>query len=143
MDVYQEFNNTKMLLNLTLMFTEEEHNCLWRDCGFCSVDGDGELLRHLFFHCYHTKLKQWGLAILKGHSDMGSCSVGVHNRNIVPEVQENFLCIWEHCEVRFIKLSSICSVCQTHSRLYLGKRRLMSVFVFRCLWIIQSGSTDM
>ncbi|KAL0193424.1 hypothetical protein M9458_011720, partial [Cirrhinus mrigala] len=76
----------------------EEHNCLWRDCGFCSVEGNAELLRHMFFHCYHTKLKQWGLAILKGHSDMGACSVGLHNRNIVPEVQENFLCLWEHCE---------------------------------------------
>lgn len=54
----------------------------------------------MFFHCYHTKLKQWGLAILNGHSDMGACSVGLHNRNIVPEVQENFLCLWEHCEVR-------------------------------------------
>ncbi|XP_042611897.1 histone H4 transcription factor-like [Cyprinus carpio] len=78
---------------------EEEHNCLWRDCGFCSVEGNAELLRHMFFHCYHTKLKQWGLAILNGHSDMGACSVGLHNRNIVPEVQENFLCLWEHCEM--------------------------------------------
>uniref|UniRef100_A0A673JBG7 Histone H4 transcription factor n=1 Tax=Sinocyclocheilus rhinocerous TaxID=307959 RepID=A0A673JBG7_9TELE len=78
---------------------KEEHNCLWRDCGFCSVEGNAELLRHMFFHCYHTKLKQWGLAILNGHSDMGACSVGLHNRNIVPEVQENFLCLWEHCEM--------------------------------------------
>lgn len=85
--------------SLSGCFTDEEHNCLWRDCGFCSVEGDAELLRHMFFHCYHTKLKQWGLAILKGHSDMGDCSVGLHNRNIVPEVQENFLCLWEHCEV--------------------------------------------
>ncbi|GAA6103322.1 histone H4 transcription factor [Tachysurus ichikawai] len=79
---------------------DEVHSCLWQDCGFCSVECDGELLRHMLFHCYHTKLKQWGSAMLKAHPDMGNCSVGLQNRNIVPEVQESFLCLWEHCEVR-------------------------------------------
>ncbi|KAI5089302.1 histone H4 transcription factor [Silurus meridionalis] len=78
---------------------EEVHSCLWQDCGFCSVECDGELLRHMLFHCYHTKLKQWGLAMLKAHPKTGDCSVGLQNRNIVPEVQESFLCLWEHCEM--------------------------------------------
>ncbi|KAK3509504.1 hypothetical protein QTP70_035158 [Hemibagrus guttatus] len=77
---------------------EEVHSCLWQDCGFCSVECDGELQRHMLFHCYHTKLKQWGSAMLKAHPDMGNCSVGLQNRNIVPEVQDSFLCLWEHCE---------------------------------------------
>ncbi|KAI5615530.1 histone H4 transcription factor, partial [Silurus asotus] len=77
----------------------EVHSCLWQDCGFCSVEFDGELLRHMLFHCYHTKLKQWGLAMLKAHPKTGDCSVGLQNRNIVPEVQESFLCLWEHCEM--------------------------------------------
>lgn len=80
--------------------TEEVHSCLWQDCGFCSVECDGEMLRHMLFHCYHSKLKQWGSAMLKAHPDMGDCSVGLQNRNIVPEVQETFLCLWEHCEVK-------------------------------------------
>lgn len=83
-----------------IFLTEEVHSCLWQDCGFCSVECDGEMLRHMLFHCYHSKLKQWGSAMLKAHPDMGDCSVGLQNRNIVPEVQETFLCLWEHCEVK-------------------------------------------
>ncbi|XP_051960614.1 histone H4 transcription factor-like [Xyrauchen texanus] len=108
---------------------EEEHNCLWRACGFCSVEGDGELLRHMFFHCYHTKLKQWGIAILKGHSEMGTCSVGLHTCNIVPEVQENFLCLWEHCEMsmdnpewfyRHVEMHAHCLEANEESVLFCG-----------------------
>lgn len=133
-------------LSLPACFTDEEHNCLWRDCGFCSVEGDAELLRHVFFHCYHAKLKQWGLAILNSHSDMGACSVGLHNRNIVPEVQENFLCLWEHCEVW--RQSNIFFLSTVDDKLHVASQirsstQLISMFVFRCLWIIQSGSTDM
>jgi len=100
----------------------------------------------MFFHCYHTKLKQWGLAILNGHSDMGACSVGLQNRNIVPEVQENFLCLWEHCEVR--RQPNIFFLSTVDDKLHVARQirsstQLISMFVFRCLWIIQSGSTDM
>ncbi|XP_062844639.1 histone H4 transcription factor [Trichomycterus rosablanca] len=78
---------------------EEVQSCLWRDCGFCSVQYDGELLRHMLFHSYHTKLKQWGSAMLKANPGMGVCLLGLQNRNIVPEVQESFICLWEHCEM--------------------------------------------
>ncbi|PNJ75571.1 HINFP isoform 13, partial [Pongo abelii] len=40
---------------------EEEFSCLWQECGFCSLDSSADLIRHVYFHCYHTKLKQWGL----------------------------------------------------------------------------------
>ncbi|XP_071376755.1 histone H4 transcription factor [Centroberyx affinis] len=76
-----------------------EHNCLWRDCGFCSVEGPDELRRHLLFHCYHTKLKQWGQQVLNAQPSIGSCSIGDQNRNIIPEIPDNFTCLWDECEV--------------------------------------------
>ncbi|MBN3309516.1 HINFP factor, partial [Amia calva] len=79
----------------------EEQSCLWQDCGFCSVDSPGELVRHVYFHCYHTKLKQWGQSVLQGQPDLGTCTLDLQNRNIVPDIQENFLCQWEHCEASF------------------------------------------
>lgn len=96
-------NTEGFFLVFFVSFIDEVHSCLWQDCGFCSVELDGELLRHMFFHCYHAKLKQWGSAILKHHPDMGTCSVGLQNRNFVPEVQDSFLCLWEHCEVSEIE----------------------------------------
>uniref|UniRef100_A0A3B5B6Z8 Histone H4 transcription factor n=1 Tax=Stegastes partitus TaxID=144197 RepID=A0A3B5B6Z8_9TELE len=77
---------------------EEEKNCFWRDCGFCSVEGSEELRRHLFFHCYHTKLKQLGQQVLNAQPEIGSCSIAYHNRNIIPEIPDNFICLWEDCE---------------------------------------------
>lgn len=77
---------------------EGERSCLWKECGFCSVEGPEELQRHLFFHCYHAKLKQLGQQVLAAHPEIGSCSFGYHNRNIIPEIPENFVCLWRECE---------------------------------------------
>ncbi|XP_061753568.1 histone H4 transcription factor isoform X2 [Nerophis ophidion] len=76
----------------------DERNCLWRDCGFCSMEGPEEFRRHLYFHCYHTKLKQLGQQVLSGQRKLGTCSIGYQNHNIVPEIPDNFVCRWEECE---------------------------------------------
>lgn len=88
-----------ILIWLIFVCHADEFPCQWKDCGFCSVESAAELGRHLFFHCYHTKLKQWGQSVLQAHPDIGSCSVGLQNRNIIPEITDNFICLWEHCEV--------------------------------------------
>ncbi|XP_061607771.1 histone H4 transcription factor [Phyllopteryx taeniolatus] len=75
-----------------------ERNCLWRDCGFFSVEGPEEFRRHLFFHCYHTKLKQLGQQALDGQAEIGTCTFGYQNHNIVPEIPDNFICLWNECE---------------------------------------------
>lgn len=78
----------------------EEYLCLWQDCGFCSLESSADLVRHVYFHCYHTKLKQWGLRALQSQADVSHCQLDFQSRNIIPEIQENFLCLWEYCEVR-------------------------------------------
>lgn len=93
------------------------HHCLWRECGFCSSDGPEELRRHLFFHCFHTKLKQLGQQVLNGQSELGTCSVGV-GRNIIPDITDNFVCLWDDCEqqpfenpewfYRHVEMHSLC-----------------------------------
>ncbi|NWR35726.1 HINFP factor, partial [Tachuris rubrigastra] len=79
----------------------EEYTCLWQDCGFCSPESPSDLVRHVYFHCYHTKLKQWGLQALQGQGDVSHCQLDFQSRNIIPEIQENFLCLWEYCERSF------------------------------------------
>lgn len=88
----------------TLCFLcQGEGNCLWRDCGFCSVEGAEEMRRHLFFHCYHTKLKQLGQQVLNTQPEIGTCSIGYQNSNIIPDIPDNFICLWEECEVSLAK----------------------------------------
>ncbi|KAM4757557.1 histone H4 transcription factor [Cyanocitta cristata] len=79
----------------------EEYTCLWQDCGFCSLESPADLVRHVYFHCYHTKLKQWGLRALQSQADVSHCQLDFQSRNIIPEIQENFLCLWEYCERSF------------------------------------------
>ncbi|NXX92367.1 HINFP factor, partial [Centropus bengalensis] len=79
----------------------EQYTCLWQECGFCSPESSADLIRHVYFHCYHTKLKQWGLQALQSQSDVSHCQLDFQSRNIIPEIQENFLCLWEYCERSF------------------------------------------
>ncbi|XP_048840540.1 histone H4 transcription factor [Brienomyrus brachyistius] len=103
----------------------EEQSCLWRECGFCAIESPGELLRHVYFHCYHTKLKQWGQAVLESHPDLGSCALGLQNRNIVPDISDNFLCQWEHCETllenpewfyRHVEMHGLCTEMKSNGK---------------------------
>ncbi|XP_039722579.1 histone H4 transcription factor isoform X4 [Pteropus medius] len=80
---------------------EEEFSCLWQECGFCSLDNSADLIRHVYFHCYHTKLKQWGLQALQSQADLSPCILDFHSRNIIPDIPDHFLCLWEHCESSF------------------------------------------
>lgn len=63
------------------------------------MEGPEELRRHLFFHCYHTKLKQFGQQVLNAQPEIGTCSIGYHNCNNIPEIPDNFVCLWNECEV--------------------------------------------
>ncbi|XP_033834801.1 histone H4 transcription factor [Periophthalmus magnuspinnatus] len=107
-----------------LSVTEEDaeeaegvHSCLWRECGFCSSDGPEELRRHVFFHCFHTKLKQLGQQVLETQPELNKCTFGI-GRNIIPEIPDNFVCLWEHCEqgpfenpewfYRHVEMHSLC-----------------------------------
>lgn len=112
------------LLLLTLCFGPEERSCLWRDCGFCSVDGFEELRRHVLFHCCHTKLKQLGQQVLDAQPELGSCSMAFHNRNIIPEIPDNFICLWQECEVRLKDRYIPCS----GFTLFLLSKRLKCLF---------------
>lgn len=80
---------------------EEEFSCLWQECGFCSLDSSADLIRHVYFHCYHTKLKQWGLQALQSQADLGPCILDFQSRNVIPDIPDHFLCLWEHCENSF------------------------------------------
>ncbi|NXV64188.1 HINFP factor, partial [Molothrus ater] len=86
---------------LVCLSVAEEYTCLWQDCGFCSPASSAELVRHVYFHCYHTKLKQWGLRALQGQAELSHCQLDFQSHNIIPEIQESFLCLWEYCERSF------------------------------------------
>ncbi|KAM9299426.1 histone H4 transcription factor [Gastrophryne carolinensis] len=80
---------------------EDDLCCLWLGCGFFSLENPAVLTRHVYFHCYHTKLKQIGLRALQNRQDLIPCKLDTRSRNIIPEHQERFVCLWEQCEGSF------------------------------------------
>ncbi|MGH0182223.1 UNVERIFIED_CONTAM: hypothetical protein FKN15_008919 [Acipenser sinensis] len=120
----------------------EEHSCLWLECGFCTLDNPVELARHVYFHCYHTKLKQWGLRTLQGQPHLGSCMLDYQNRNIIPEIQDNLVCLWEHCEdwmpvpLSLSRDAVLCSLCSSRpvGAMAPGKRVKKDGLELSCEW---------
>lgn len=112
---FRSYSIKGLLMQTLNLLYQGERNCLWRDCGFCSLEGPEDLRRHLYFHCYHTKLKQLGQQVLNAQPEIGTCSIGYHNRNIVPELPDNFTCLWEECEVSWAVagVHDCCEMCTT------------------------------
>ncbi|XP_078055112.1 histone H4 transcription factor isoform X3 [Mustelus asterias] len=80
---------------------QEEHQCLWAECGFYSVESSADLIRHVYFHAYHTKLKHWGLQSLQAQTELEHCLLDQQSRNVIPEIPESFVCLWGHCDSTF------------------------------------------
>ncbi|XP_020831930.1 histone H4 transcription factor-like [Phascolarctos cinereus] len=76
----------------------EQYQCLWRSCEFCAA-GPNELIIHVNFHSYHTKLKYLGSQMRAYHQDLPECSQRNHSQNMVPEIADTFVCCWEHCDM--------------------------------------------
>ena len=71
--------------------------CLWAGCGFESSYSD-EMVRHIHFHSFHTKIKCHGKNMLTSN-DLAPCKLDSAQRNILPDVSQPFLCEWEGCEL--------------------------------------------
>jgi len=76
------------------MIKPGEHKCLWDLCEFVTTDCD-DLLRHVWFHCYHTKVKWFGECVAK-QEDLAKCE-GTQNRNLIPDLPNGFECEWDGC----------------------------------------------
>lgn len=78
----------------------DNFSCSWRECGWDSPMDAGDLIRHVFFHAFHTRLKVQGFK-KQQEMNLASCTLDNHSRNLIPESQEPFLCEWKECGVEF------------------------------------------
>ncbi|XP_067401311.1 histone H4 transcription factor-like [Emydura macquarii macquarii] len=78
----------------------EQYQCWWRNCEFLAT-GPRELITHVHFHSYHTKLKFLGSQLRASQQDLPACSQNSHNQNQIPRISEMFVCHWENCDVTY------------------------------------------
>ena len=71
--------------------------CLWAECGFEALSSE-EMVRHINFHSFHTKIKCHGLNMLTSHG-LQPCVLDPSQRNIVPDLTDPFQCEWAGCEL--------------------------------------------
>jgi len=71
--------------------------CLWAECGF-ECPASAEMVRHINFHSFHTKIKCHGLNMLTSHG-LQPCLLDPSQRNIVPDLSDPFECEWVGCEL--------------------------------------------
>jgi hypothetical protein len=69
--------------------------CLWRLCGMTSPSS-AEMVRHVHFHAFHTKIKCHGEAVVRS-ADI-RCQLDETQRNILPDLSEPLLCLWRNCD---------------------------------------------
>ena len=99
-DCVIQFSNhvTSHVTQADIRHLEEEDvfACLWAECGFESPSSE-EMVRHINFHSFHTKIKCHGLNMIQKH-DLAPCSLDPAQRNIVPDFSDPWSCQWEGCE---------------------------------------------
>jgi len=76
---------------------QKTFGCLWQGCGF-ETTNSGEIIRHLNFHSFHTKIKSHASSILE-ETKINHCTLPRNQRNVLPQLPEcDFQCYWEGCD---------------------------------------------
>ncbi|XP_009702610.1 PREDICTED: histone H4 transcription factor-like, partial [Cariama cristata] len=77
-----------------------QYRCWWRSCEFGAKDAR-ELITHVNFHSYHTKLKFIGSQLRALHHNLPACLQDSCSWHRLPKTSEEFVCHWENCDVTF------------------------------------------
>jgi hypothetical protein len=75
--------------------------CLWNLCKFETEDRS-ELLRHIDYHAYHTRLKTFGLGLTNIIS-IPHCQNDSKFRNVIPDIPDDYVCYWSGCSETYSK----------------------------------------
>ena len=101
--------------------------CMWEDCGSVT-SGKKEMMRHIYCHAYHTKLKFHGAQCIEKRG-LQECQLDSKSRNAVPQVTEPFICSWVDCKLEFDNIQEFVSHVHSHSTTKnVGEKTV------KCLW---------
>lgn len=96
--VHQAYHKDLFLENTGL-------KCLWNLCKF-ETDDRVDMLRHLDYHGYHTRLKTFGRGLVNIIS-IPTCHIDSKKRNDIPSILTDHFCYWDNCERSFPKFQDL------------------------------------
>ena len=74
----------------------DSFGCLWLGCGFETINSQ-EMVRHINFHAFHTKIKCHGHNMLEVNNQK-PCKLDSAQRNVLPDLAGQLRCEWAECE---------------------------------------------
>lgn len=80
---------------MTFPDRSQELKCLWNLCKI-ETENSQELLRHLDYHAYHSRLKNFGLG-LTNILAVPNCQLESKRRNVIPKLPSDYFCYWKGC----------------------------------------------
>ena len=72
--------------------------CHWRECGLDALSDFVELVRHVYFHAFHVRIKSVGMSLILKNKLRG-CQIDSVSRNMIPELPDKLHCSWVGCDV--------------------------------------------
>uniref|UniRef100_U3I079 C2H2-type domain-containing protein n=1 Tax=Anas platyrhynchos platyrhynchos TaxID=8840 RepID=U3I079_ANAPP len=75
------------------------------NCEFGAKD-PRELITHVNFHSYHTKLKFVGSQLRALHCDLPACLLTSRSWHQLPQTSEELVCNWENCNVSCVTFNN-------------------------------------
>lgn len=105
-----------------VMVESGEVRCEWRNCNQVAQSDFKELARHVYFHGFHIKLKNFGMNITLKKKLM-ACAMCSDSRNIIPDLPESFHCGWKYCEVVSDNPYYFYEHVKSHAKEYPGGRK--------------------
>ena len=106
--------------------------CVWEDCGFETSD-QREMVRHIYYHAYHTKIKCLGANLIEKLALPG-CTLDPQSRNTVPELETALVCHWDDCSVEFVNVQEFYWHVHTHSMSVQITQTEDKKNQMKCLW---------
>lgn len=73
------------------------------------------MVRHIYYHAYHTKIKCLGANLIEKLALQG-CQLDPQTRNSVPELSEPIICAWEGCQLEYLNVQQFYWHIHTHSQ---------------------------
>jgi len=113
----------------------KDYVCLWRGCGHQTPSSD-EIVRHVHFHTFHTKLKSHGRFVLQEtDNQLEPCQLDPSQCNVLPDLSEPLVCQWqgESCldqDTTFSEPIKFYWHTQWHAEEYRGE----NLTSLKCLW---------
>lgn len=85
------------------------------------------MVRHIYYHGYHTKVKCLGANLIEKLALQG-CQLDPHTRNSVPELSEPLICNWADCKIEFVNVQHFYWHIHSHAESPTGEKE------WKCLW---------